>query len=276
MDSLDLYLSRRKETQNWLLLALGVGLGFAFAARVPLLVISLPLTWISGGMSVAFLWVAGPPVMWFLHVMAFNALYESERARKATQTAARKQRDAVSGSSRTDSLGIVDDGAMESEPLLPKGAPFPLKALHGTLWIAPVLVNCLLFGSYLQFVRPGGVNGWAFSSRLGQEADALLGLRGWGWFMPLAPSLDGNIAELIKKTDSKDTRDKYESLRKQIPEVFFPLQTWLYIAGIFFGLDLAIRALQIQSGADSPRGLIQWLDLARDRLINGIRRRRES
>jgi hypothetical protein len=266
MESLDLYLSRQKETQNWLLLALGIGLGIAVAARVPVLIISLPLTWISGGMSVAFLWVAGPPVLWFLHAMAFNALFESERARKFARETAEKQRASLFAIARDDkTLTLAGNSELELQPVLSGDVPLALTLLHGTLWLAPVLVNCVLFGSYLQFVRPNAANGWVFATRNSQEFDALLGTGGWGWLRPLAPSLDGNLAELIGKAENKDTRDKYESLRKQIPYVFFPLQTWLYIAGILFGLDLATRALQTECGADPPAGLIAWIRSARNR-----------
>jgi hypothetical protein len=264
MDSLDLYLARRKETQNWLLLSLGIGLGIAVAARVPVLIVSLPLTWISGGMSVAFLWVAGPPVLWFLHAMAFNSLFESERTRKLAQEAAEKQSVSLFAIARDDkALALASDSKLELQPVLSGGAPLALMLLHSTLWLAPVLVNCILFGSYLQFVRPNATNGWVFATRSSQEFDALLGTGGWGWLRPLAPSLDGNLVDLIKHS-GKETQDKYESLRKQIPYVFFPLQTWLYLAGILFGLDIAIRALQTECGADPPAGLIAWLKSARN------------
>ena len=265
MDSLDLHLSRRKETQNWLLLALGIGLGIAVAARVPVLIVSLPLTWISGGMSVAFLWVAGPPFLWFLQAMAFNSLFESERARKFAREVAEKQRTSLFAIARDDkAIAVADNTGLELQPVLSGDVPLALILLHGMFWLAPVLVNCILFGSYLQFVRPNAANGWVFATRSGQEFDAFFGTGGWGWFGPLAPSLDGNLVDLIKHS-GKETQDKYESLRKQIPYVLFPLQTWLYIAGIIFGLDLATRALQMECGADPPAGLIAWIRSARNR-----------
>jgi hypothetical protein len=122
-----------------------------------------------------------------------------------------------------------------------------------------VLVNCALLGSYFQFVRTDAQNHWMFPSRLAQEADALAGIGGWGWFKPVAPSLDGNLAELIANTKGDEALNKYKALRNQIPYVFFPLQTWLYIAGIFFGFDVAARALQAESGADPPRSLAALL-----------------
>lgn len=257
MDGLDLYLSRRKETQNWLLLSLGTGMAIAVAARTPLLIVSLPLTWIAGGFSIAFLWVAGPPVMWFFHAIAFNALFESQAARRFALIAARKSRVSKSDSSDSpEGVMIVEDGSAELRPVLSSKPPLALIVLHATLWFAPVIVNCILLGSYFQFVRRGVSTEWAFPSRLGQEADALIGAGGWGWFRPLAPSLQGNIAELLKDAKGNETQDKYRALQRQIPYVFFPVQTWLYIAGIIFGLDLACRALQIECGVDPPRSLI--------------------
>lgn len=267
MDGLDLYLSRRKETQNWLLLALGTGVAIAVAARVPLLVVSLPLTWIAGGFSIAFLWVAGPPVMWFFHAIAFNALVESEGARKFALGAARKQSiSCLDGTDDPDGITIVDEASAELRPVLSGNPPLAIILLHGTFWLAPVIVSCILLGSYLQFVRPGTSTKWAYSSRWGQEADALVGVGGWGWLRPLAPSLQGNIDDLLKDAKGNDTIDKYKALQKQIPYVFFPIQTWLYIAGILFGVDVAFRALQMECGADAPRSLITLAALARSRL----------
>ena len=268
MDTTDLYLSRRKEVQNWLLLTLGVGLAIAAVARTPAFMVSLPLTWLVGGVSIAFLWVAGPPIMWFLQMMAFNALFESERTRHLALSLARKPAvPATTAVLAAGALPIVDAAVEELQPALSSGTPLAIIALYGLLWLAPVIVNVVLLGSYLQFVRPDASNAWAFKSRVGQDADALLGIGGWGWFKPLAPSLQDTLAQLAAQAKNKESTDKFQVLRDQIPYVFFPLQTWLYIAGILFGLDLAIRALRIQSGVDPPGGLRTLPALARDRLM---------
>jgi len=68
--------------------------------------------------------------------------------------------------------------------------------------------------------------------------------------------LDGNLADLIRDAKGDEAISKYKALRTQIPYVLFPLQTWLYIAGMLFGLDIAWRAFEFESGADPPAGLI--------------------
>ncbi len=232
MDSLDLYFSRRKETQHWLIVALSVGLAIAVTARIPALIVSLPLTWITGGLSIAFLWVAAPPVLWFFHAIAFNSLSEAHRARKVAENTARKQRESSSLMVTAPTAATLgDDSLIELQPTLNAVTPPALFLLHGTLWLAPVIVNCVLFGSYLQFVRPGHDRPWKYPSRAGQEVDALVGLGGWNWFQPLAPSLQSNLANLAAEAKGNEA-DKYKALQNQIPYVFFPIETWIYLAGI--------------------------------------------
>jgi hypothetical protein len=248
-------------------------LSVALVARIPLFIVSLPLTWLAGGLSIAFLWVAAPPVIWFLQAMAFNALFESERTRRLALSLARKPSGpGPAPFADPGAIGVADATTAELQPVLSRGTPLALFVLHGVLWLAPVIVNVVLLGSYLQFVRPNAANASVFNSRFGQEADALVGIGGWGWIKPLAPSLQDNLGHLATQAKNKESADKYEVLRDQIPYVFFPLQTWLYIAGILFGLDVSIRALQIESGVDPPAGLTMLLAASR----NWLKGRREG
>ena len=210
--------------------------------------------------------------MWFLHTMAFNALFESERARRLALIAARKQSALPPTGSLLDanSVGIAEDTTIDLQPLLSASTPFAVVLLHGILWLAPVLVNLALLGSYFQLVRPDQANARLCKSSFCEQADALLGTGGWNWFKPLAPSLQDNLADQIKHVEKGEARSKYEALHDQIPYVLFPFQTWLYIAGILFGLDLSCRALQLESGIDPPGGIASLVV----RALNGLKQLR--
>ena len=78
---LDTLFTRRKEAVTRLAFCLGMSALLATAGRIPGLFVSMPAAWISGGLSIAFIWVIGPPVLVILQAYAIHGLSEAEQLR---------------------------------------------------------------------------------------------------------------------------------------------------------------------------------------------------
>jgi hypothetical protein len=116
--------------------------------------------------------------------------------------------------------------------------------------LAPTVANCALFGSYLQFVRPGNEK----APRASQVFDAYVGKGGWDWFKPVAPSLAGNLKELEDQVVEPD-KTKYHNLANELPWVEFPILTCSYLLYWRFlstGLWWARHPWQVQAAWSSP------------------------
>ena len=100
---LDALFTRRKEAVTRLSFCLLISALLAVASRIPILFVSLPATWITGGLSIAFIWAIGPPVLIVLQAYALHGVAEAEQLRTLlkTQSAA----EAASGSATATPLG---------------------------------------------------------------------------------------------------------------------------------------------------------------------------
>lgn len=222
---LDIYFSRRKETTTRLLLCMSVGGLLAVASRVPILLISLPASWISGGLSVAYIWAIGPFVVLFFQAFALQSQAEAEGLRQSLL------RTSTAGQNRDGSNNAFDPNLEELTPQWKKGLPTALHVITLLFWVAPIIVNIVLFSSYLNFVRPDAQGNWRYKTRSGQVVDAFCGIGGWNWFQPLAPSLQSNLESFRRGAASADDREKYRRLEEEIPWQYFRFRlgcTWLY------------------------------------------------
>jgi hypothetical protein len=226
---LDALFSRRKEAVTRLAFCLFVSALLAVAGRIPILFVSLPASWISGGLSIAFIWVIGPPILIVLQAYALHGISEAEQLRRLLTQ--QSSLDSGSGLSAGPPLGD------ELTPIWRGSSPPIIHLALAVAVLAPTVANCALFGSYLQFVRPGNEK----ASRSSQVVDAFVGKGGWGWFKPIAPSLQGNLQELEKSAAEPD-KAKYRNLANEVPWVEFPILTWGYLLLLLISIDGALVA----------------------------------
>jgi hypothetical protein len=227
---LDALFSRRKEAVTRLAICLFISALLAVASRIPILFVSLPVTWITGGLSIAFIWAIGPAVLIVLQAYALHGVAEAEQLR--TLLNAQSAAEAASSTHPVTPLGE------ELTPIWRRNYPPVIHIALGVVLLAPTIAGIVLFSSYLNLVRPA--NGKPlYSSRSMQIVDAMVGIGGWKWFQPIAPSLQGNLRELEKQAEKPD-KVKYESVAREIPWTFFPVQTWAYLILLALSLDSAL------------------------------------
>jgi hypothetical protein len=233
---LDALFARRKEAVTRLAFCLFISALLAVASRIPDLFVSLPAAWISGGLSIAFVWVIGPPVLIVLQAYALHGLSEAEQLRRLLRSqSAGDSEDVGSGQ-----LG------QELAPIWRKRFPPVVHIALAVVLIAPTLANAVLFGSYLNLVRPE--NGKPrYQSRSQQMFDAFVGTGGWKGFLPLAPSLQDNLRDLEEHA-KPDDKLKYHILATEIPWTYFPFQTWLYLLLLLISLDGALAGGAYMTG----------------------------
>jgi hypothetical protein len=109
----------------------------AVASRIPILFVSLPATWIAGGLSIAFIWAIGPPVLIVLQAYALHGVAEAEQLRTLlkTQSAA----EAASGSATAIHFGE------ELTPLWRRNYPPIVHIAFAILLLAPTIAGVVLF-----------------------------------------------------------------------------------------------------------------------------------
>jgi hypothetical protein len=224
---LDTLFVRRKEAVTRLAFCFLISALMAIASRIPDLFVSLPATWISGGLSIAFLWVLGPPVLLVLEAYAIHGLSETEQLRNLLRSQLSMDADATPAVSKQ--IGE------ELTPIWRKSFPPIVHIALALVLLAPVISSGILFSSYLQLVRPENKD----KTRTSQVIDAFLGTGGWKGFLPIAPSLQANLRNLPAGTKD-DEKLKYERLANEVPWTYFPFQTWLYLLLLVLSLDGAV------------------------------------
>ena len=236
---LDALFARRKEAVTRLAFCLFVSAVLAIASRIPDLFVSLPAAWISGGLSIAFVWVIGPPVLIVLQAYALHGLSEAEQLRRLL----RSQSSGDSDPSASGQLG------QELAPIWRKNLPPVVHVALALVLVAPTIANGVLFGSYLNLVRPE--NGKPrYQSRTLQMTDAFVGTGGWKGFLPIAPSLQDNLRDLEEHAKADD-KLKYHILANEIPWTYFPIQTWGYLLLLLISLDGAVVGGAYMTGTSS-------------------------
>jgi hypothetical protein len=237
---LDALFARRKEAVTRLAFCLFVSALLCVASRIPNLFVSLPAAWISGGLSVAFIWVFGPPVLIVLQAYALHGLSEAEQLRRL-----------LSSQSLIDTDSTLAVGRQLGEELAPiwrKDFPPIIHLVLAAVLLAPTVTSGVLFSSYLNLARPE--NGKArYQSRTAQIVDALVGKGGWSGFLPIAPSLQDNLRILKDRATNPEEKAKYQSLAEEIPWTYFPIQTWAYLILLVLSLDGAIMGRAYMTGA---------------------------
>jgi hypothetical protein len=227
---LDALFTRRKEAVTRLAICLFISALLAVASRIPILFVSLPATWITGGLSIAFIWAIGPTVLIFLQAYALHGVAEAEQLR--TLLKAQSAAEAASGTIGATQLGE------ELTPIWRRDYPPVIHIALAVVLLAPTIAGVVLFSSYLSLVRPA--NGKpVYASRSLQIADAMFGIGGWNGFLPIAPSLQDNLRNLENQAEKPD-KLKYESVAQEIPWTYFPVQTWAYLILLALSLDSAL------------------------------------
>ena len=228
---LDTLFTRRKEAVTRLAICLSFSALLAVASRIPILFVSLLATWISGGLSIAFIWVIGPPVLIVLQAYALHGISEAEQLRQLLNS----QSSLEAGSSFTTSRQFGE----ELTPIWRKNFPPIIHLALALVLLAPTIANGVLFSSYLSLVRP--TNGKpVYQTRTMQIIDAMIGIGGWNGFLPIAPSLQDNLRNLENQAQKAEDKLKYESLAQEIPWTYFPIQSWAYIFLFALSLDSAL------------------------------------
>jgi hypothetical protein len=227
---LDALFTRRKEAVTRLAICLFISSLLAVASRIPILFVSLPATWITGGLSIAFIWAIGPAVLIVLQAYALHGVAEAEQMR--TLLKAQAAAEAASGTVGATQLGE------ELTPIWRRDYPPVIHIALAVVLLAPTIAGVVLFSSYLNLVRP--INGKpVYASRSMQIADAMFGIGGWNGFLPIAPSLQDNLRNLENQAEKPD-KLKYESVAQEIPWTYFPVQTWAYLILLALSLDSAL------------------------------------
>jgi len=224
---LDALFARRKEAVTRLAFCLFVSALLAVAGRIPILFVSLPAAWISGGLSIAFIWVIGPPILIVLQAYALHGISEAEQLRRLLT----QQSSLDPGSS----VSVSPQLGEELTPIWRNSSPPIIHLALAVTMLAPTIANCALFGSYLQFVRPGNEK----ASHTSQIIDALVGKGGLGWFKPIAPSIQGNLKEL-ENSAAEPEKTKYHNLANEVPWIEFPILTWGYLLLLVISVDGAV------------------------------------
>jgi hypothetical protein len=183
--------------------------------------------------NVSFLPVFGP--IWVFGAMCFTylALRELDEARRAVL----RDQDA-SPPSLASGLLIAPSGGASPPLRRSERIAVALATTVQKLWAfaIPVIAYAVLMSSYFDFVRPArDCQQWRYGTRPEQIADLLLGTGGWGGFPPCTPSIQSAL-EQRQKEDPKD-RDRLARLAGNVPWIYPPWQTWLYVLG-FLGLGL--------------------------------------
>jgi hypothetical protein len=236
---LDALFTRRKEAVTRLAICLFISSLLAVASRIPILFVSLPATWITGGLSIAFIWAIGPAVLIVLQAYALHGVAEAEQLR--TLLKAQSAAEAASGTTGAAQLGE------ELTPIWRRDYPPVIHIALAVVLLAPTIAGVVLFSSYLNLVRP--INGKpVYSSRSMQIADAMFGIGGWNGFLPIAPSLQDNLRNLENQAEKAD-KLKYESVAQEIPWTYFPVQTWAYLILLALSLDSALVGGAYMTGA---------------------------
>lgn len=239
---LDTLFTRRKEAVTRLALCLSFSALLAVASRIPILFVSLPATWISGGLSIAFIWVIGPPVLLVLQAYALHGFAEAEQLRQLLNV----QSLSGAGSAFTASQQFGE----ELTPIWRKNFPPILHLTLALALLAPTIASFVLFSSYLTLVRP--VDGKpAYQSRTMQVVDAMIGIGGWNGFLPIAPSLQDNLRNLENQAPKPEDKIKYEILAQEIPWTYFPIQSWTYVFLLLLSLDSALVGAAYMTGSAS-------------------------
>jgi hypothetical protein len=262
---LDALFARRKEAVTRLALCLFVAALLAVAGRIPILFVSLPASWISGGLSIAFIWVIGPPILIVLQAYALHGISEAEQLRRLLI-----QQSSLEPSSTAPGNPQLGD---ELTPIWRGSSPPIIHLALAVVLLAPTIANFALFGSYLQFVRPGNEK----ASRTSQVIDALVGKRGWGWFKPIAPSLQGNLKEL-ENSAAETEKAKYRNLANEVPWIEFPILTWSYLLLLLISVDGAVVGGASLTGASVlERSLVyrMWRKVS-DKIRGWTKRRTKS
>jgi hypothetical protein len=227
---LDTLFTRRKEAVTRLAICLSFSAILAVASRIPLLFVSLPATWISGGLSIAFIWVIGPPVLIVLQAYALHGISEAEQLRQLLNS----QSSSEAGLSFTTTRQFGE----ELTPIWRKNFPPIIHLALALVLLAPTIANGILFSSYLSLVRP--INGKAvYQTRRMQTIDAMVGIGGWNGFLPIAPSLQDNLRNLENQAEKNEDKLKYQTLAQEIPWAYFPIQSWAYVFLFALSLDSA-------------------------------------
>jgi hypothetical protein len=244
---LDALFARRKEAVTRSAFCLFVSALLAVAGRIPILFVSLPATWISGGLSIAFIWVIGPPILIVLQAYALHGISEAEQLRVLL-----RQQSSLDSASSLSAIPQLGD---ELTPIWRASSPPIIHLALAVAMLAPTVANCALFGSYLQFVRPGNEK----SSRASQVLDAFVGKGGWGWFKPIAPSLAGNLKELEDSAIEPD-KTKYHNLANEVPWVEFPILTWGYLLLLVISIDgVLVGAASLAGASILEQSVVYWL-----------------
>ena len=228
---LDSLFARRKEAVTRLAICLFLSAILAVASRIPILFVSLPATWISGGLSIAFIWVIGPPVLLVLQAYALHGITEAEQLRQLLNSQAR----IPDGST----LSVAQQLGDELAPIWRRNSPPVIHLALAATMLAPTIAGCILFSSYLDLVRPLDDQP-RYSSRSLQIIDAMTGIGGWKGFLPIAPSLQSNLRKFEINAEKAEDKIKYKSLREEIPWVLFPIQSWAYLCLLAISLDGAV------------------------------------
>jgi hypothetical protein len=258
----DALFTRRKEAVTRLAFCLFVSALLAVAGRIPILFVSLPASWISGGLSIAFIWVIGPPILIVLQAYALHGISEAEQLRRLLN----RQSLLEPGSTVPVDPPLGD----ELTPIWRGSSPPIVHLALAVVLLAPTIANCALFGSYLQFVRPGNEK----ASRTSQIIDALVGKGGWGWFKPIAPSLQGNLKEFENSAVEPD-KTKYRNLANEVPWVEFPILTWGYLLLLVISVDGALVGAASLTGASLlEKSLLYRMCRKVSDKVRGLRKRR--
>lgn len=234
MDVAEIFEHRRDAFFQRTLWSSGGGLLLAIASRLPSWEVSSPVGWLIGTVNVSFLPVFGPILVFGAFSFTYLSLRELNEARLALQKLQDREKAEIEG------LLISPTGG----DLKARGGPEAIAVLLATLaqrlWVffVPVLAYMILLGAYFDFVRPAHDNclEWQFPSRGRQIGDLVVGLGGWQGFQPCTPSIRSALSDRARDADPKE-KDRLARLAANIPWIYPPWQTWLYLIG-FLGLVL--------------------------------------
>jgi hypothetical protein len=229
MDTAQLFENRRDAFFQRTLWSSGGGLLLAAASRLPSWEVSSPVGWLVGTVNVAFLPVFGPILVFGAFCITYLALRELNEARVALRKAEDRPSEGITGLLVSPAGGyLAEAGTLEKIAV-------PLAALAQRIWIiiVPILAYVILLSAYFDFVRPtrNDCREWRYPSRSQQIGDLLLGLGGWQGFAPCTPSIKSALFDRAKDSEPKE-RERLVRLAANMPWIYPPWQTWLYLIGL--------------------------------------------